>query len=157
MSLYNAVMGFNPACVLLMPMLGRTQQEYPRFRDCFLSEDHKYIDIYTRVGGGNRGCGYGEEELYKDENFVTTWDDDYDHTYGYYRFKVPERWQKDFDHIINSELKEVSEEYLDTVKAMFPKLADAGVIDKMFMRGDKEVTSDDSGKARKTKSNSSKN
>ena len=63
MSLYNMVYGFNPACLLFMPMLGRKQDEYPRFRDCFLSEDKKHIDIYTRVGGGNRGCGYGEEEL----------------------------------------------------------------------------------------------
>ena len=89
MSLYNAIMGFNPACVVLLPMLGRTQDEYPRFRDCFLSDDGKRIVVYTRVGGGNRHCGYGEEELYKDENFVCTYDDDYDRTYGYYEFNVP--------------------------------------------------------------------
>lgn len=132
MSLYNALMGFNPACLLIMPMLGRKQDEYPRFRDCFISEDKKYIDIYTRVGGGNRNSGYGEEELYKDENFVETFDDDYDSTYGTYRFKVPEMWQKDFDYIINGDLQSVSQEYIDTVKAMYPKLAESGMIDKIF-------------------------
>ena len=55
MSLYNMMNGFNPACVLIMPMLGRKQEEYPRFRDCFVTEENN-IAIYTRVGGGNRGC-----------------------------------------------------------------------------------------------------
>ena len=88
MSFYNAIMGFNPACVLIMPMLGRRQNEWPRFRDCFV-EDGK-IAIYTRVGGNNRGCGYGEEELYKDPHFVKTYDDSFDNTYATYIFNVPE-------------------------------------------------------------------
>ena len=57
MSLYNELFGFSPACLVLLPMLGRKPEEYPRFRDCFLSEDMKRIEIYTRVGGNNRGCG----------------------------------------------------------------------------------------------------
>ena len=84
------LMGFNPACILIMPMLGRKQEEYPRFRDCFVTEENN-IAIYTRVGGGNRDCGYGEEELYEDENFLTTYDDDYDSTYATHEFKVPEK------------------------------------------------------------------
>lgn len=136
MSLYNALMGFNPCCLLFMPMLGRKQDEYPRFRDCFLSDDHKYIDIYTRVGGGNRNTGYGEEELYKDENFVETFDDDYDNTYGTYRFKVPERWQSDFNLIIDGKMKEVSDDYVFCLKEFFPKLASEGIIDKLFRNMD---------------------
>lgn len=134
MSLYNAVMGFNPSCILFMPMLGRKQDEYPRFRDCFISDDHKHIDIYTRVGGGNRNCGYGEEQLYKDENFVETFDDEFDTTYGTYRFNVPKRWKNDFDLILNGDLQTVSQEYVDTVKSFFPKLAKEGIIDKVFKR-----------------------
>lgn len=60
MSLYNMIHGYNISCIVFMPMLGRKQEEYPRFRDCFLSDDKEHIIIYTRVGGGNRGCGYGE-------------------------------------------------------------------------------------------------
>ena len=60
MSLYNLVNGYNPACICLMPMLGRKQDEYPRFRDCFLSDDEEHLVIYTRVGGANRNNGYGE-------------------------------------------------------------------------------------------------
>ena len=137
MSLYNMVYGFNPACLLFMPMLGRKQDEYPRFRDCFLSEDKKHIDIYTRVGGGNRGCGYGEEELYKDENFVETFDDDYDNTFATYRFRVPEQWQADFNLILDGKLNEVSDDYVACVKNIFPKLAEQGIIDSIF-RGDKQ-------------------
>ena len=33
MSLYNMINGFNPACLLIMPMLGRKQEEWPSF-DC---------------------------------------------------------------------------------------------------------------------------
>ena len=100
MSFYNMVNGFNSACFFFMPMLGRKQSEYPRFRDCFITEDNN-IAIYTRVGGGNRGCGYGEEELYKDKNFLTTFDDEYDSTYATYVFKVPTKWRKDFDKLLD--------------------------------------------------------
>ena len=48
-----------------MPMLGRKQDEWPRFRDCYVTKDLN-IAIYTRVGGGNRNSGYGEEELYEE-------------------------------------------------------------------------------------------
>jgi hypothetical protein len=116
-------------------MLGRKQDEYPRFRDCFLSDDEKHIDIYTRVGGGNRGCGFGEEKLYEDENFVETFDDDYDKTFATYRFKVPEKWQADFNLILDGKLKEVSDDYVACVKNIFPELAEQEVIDSIF-RGD---------------------
>lgn len=131
MSLYNMMNGFNPACIIIMPMLGRKQEEWPRFRDCFIT-DEKNIAIYTRVGGGNRNCGYGEDELYKDENFLTTYDDEYDNTYATYEFKVPEKWKGDFDLIIEGKLSEVSEEYFNHVKDFYPKLAADGVIDKIF-------------------------
>lgn len=132
MSMYNAIMGFSPACVIILPMLGRKSEEYPRFRDCFISEDKEHIEIYTRVGGGNRGCGYGEEELYKDPNFVSTKDDEYDSTYATYTFRVPEKWKSDFDHIMNNEWSEVSDEYVDEVKRFYPNLTEK--IDKLFER-----------------------
>lgn len=138
MSLYNMLNGFNLACLFFLPMLGRKQKDWPRFRDCFLSDDNERIVIYTRVGGGNRGQGYNEEELYKDPNFVTTYDDDYDSTYGYYEFNPPERWKKDFDNIISNNLKEVSDEYIQYVKEFYPKLAEEGIIDAIFKRNQKK-------------------
>ena len=134
MSLYNMICGFNPACVVLMPMLGRKQEEYPRFRDCFLSDDKKHIVIYTRVGGYNRGCGYGEEELYKDPNFVNTYDDVFDNTYASYVFNVPEKWKDDFEKIVSGDFN-VSDEYFNYVCEFYPKLAEKGVITNIFRRG----------------------
>lgn len=127
MSLYNMINGFNPACVFIMPMLGRKQEEYPRFRDCFV-EDGK-IAIYTRVGGNNRGCGYGEEELYKDPNFVTTYDDEFDSTYATYLFTVPEKWKNDFSNIMSGEWESVSEEYQKYLADFYPTLAKNGVFE----------------------------
>ena len=132
MSLYNALMGFNPACIGLLPMLGRKQDEYPRFRDCFLSDDNKRIVIYTRVGGGNRKCGFGEEELYKDPNFVCTYDDDFDRTYGYYEFTPPSEWEADFKLIVDGKIKDVSDKYVRYVKDFYPTLAEKGIIDDIF-------------------------
>lgn len=130
MSLYNAMMGFNPACVLIMPMLGRRQDEWPRFRDCFV-EDGK-IAIYTRVGGNNRGCGYGEEELYKDPNFVKTYDDHFDDTYATYIFNVPEKWKQDFDRICEGKLSEVSDEYYNYLNEFFPLFSSKGLLKNIF-------------------------
>lgn len=128
--------GFNPACFFLMPMLGRKQEEYPRFRDCFLSEDGEHIDIYTRVGGNNRNGFYGEEELYKDENFVETFDDSFDSTYGTYRFKVPEKWKSDFEKIKQGKYKEVSDEYVECTRKFWPKFNEAGVVDGIYIKAD---------------------
>ncbi len=123
--------GFNPACVFIMPMLGRKQDEYPRFRDCFVTEEHN-IAIYTRVGGGNRDCGYGEEKLYEDENFLTTYDDEYDRTYGTYEFKVPDKWKEDFNKIMDGKYSEVSTEYINYLKEFYPKLAEQSIFDEFF-------------------------
>lgn len=136
MSLYNAIMGFNPACIYFLPMLGRKQDEYPRFRDCFITNDSKRILIYTRVGGNNRNSGYGEEKLYEDPNFYSTYDDDFDSTYGNYEFTVPERWKEDFDHIVNMEMDKVSDEYVAYVEEFYPLLAEKGIIKKYFGRGE---------------------
>ena len=132
MSLYNLINGFNPACIFFLPMLGRKQGKYPRFRDCYLSDDEKRIIIYTRVGGGNRNCGYGEDELYADPNFVKTYDDEYDSTYGYYEFNVPSQWKDDFDKICNGKITEVSDEYFNYVSEFYPVLAEKGVLKQLF-------------------------
>ena len=138
MSLYNMMNGFNPACVFIMPMLGRKQEEYPRFRDCFVTEENN-IAIYTRVGGGNRGCGFGEEELYKDENFLTTYDDEFDCTYATYEFKVPEKWKADFEKIVSGNFKNVSIEYQNFLKEFYPQLSEKGVFDSVFNEKEIEV------------------
>ena len=132
--MYNMVHGYNPACVLILPMLGRKEVEWPRFRDCFVTEDGERIAIFTRVGGNNRNCGFGEEELYKDPLFVKTYDDEEDSTYATYEFNVPEKWKSDFDLIVAGEIQKVSDEYIKHVKEFYPTLAEKGIIDAAFCR-----------------------
>lgn len=136
MSLYNLICGYNPACFWLMPMLGRRQEEWPRFRDCFVGDKKDTIVIYTRVGGGNRNAGYGEETLYQDPNFIKTWDDEDDSTYGYYEFAVPERWKADFEKIINGHGKDISDEYKAVLCDFFPTLT-PGVFNQDTEKEDK--------------------
>lgn len=131
MSLYNMINGYNPACLLILPMLGRKQEDYPRFRDCYVTDENN-IAIYTRVGGGNRNCGFGEDALYDDENFIKTYDDEFDETYATYEFKVPDRWKNDFNKILNSKMSDVSNEYIEYLKNFYPKLAGKGIIDRLF-------------------------
>lgn len=133
MSFYNMINGANPATFFILPMLGEKHPDnYPRFRDCFVNSDNgePEIYIYTRVGGGNRNEGFGEEELYKHPNYLTTWDDDFDNTYATYSFSVPNEWKKDFDLITEGELKEVSTEYRERLYKVFPKLKET--FDKLF-------------------------
>ena len=118
MSLYNLINGFNISCVLVLPMLGKKADEYPRFRDCFVSPDEKHILVLLRVGGPNRNQGYGEESLYKMPTFIRTYDDEEDSTYGMYEFDVPERWKDDFCHISQGDLDKVSDEYVELVESI---------------------------------------
>ena len=120
MSLYNMVNGYNPSVFLILPMLGKQRGEYPRFRDCFINDDGNIL-VYTRVGGGNRECGYGEEKLYDNPNFIKTYDDEYDTTYGYYEFSVPEKWKKDFEIIINNGIRQASIEYIEYLIKFYNK------------------------------------
>ena len=123
MSLYNAMFGVNPACLFILPLLGRKADDYPRFRDCFINKDDQIV-VLTRVGGNNRDYGFGEEELYKDPNFIETYDDDFDNTYGYYVFKVPEEWKGDFALIRDGRFSETSDAYVTLVTDMYPNNKD---------------------------------
>lgn len=122
MSLYNLINGVNPAAFFILPMLGKHPDEYPRFRDCFVSDDKTSIEVLTRVGGGNRG--FGEEELMKHPNFIKTFDHEEDNTYGWYVFSVPERWKEDFDKIAHGDITEISDEYFNEMIRVYPKLED---------------------------------
>jgi hypothetical protein len=132
--------GVNPATFFILPFLGEKHPDtYPRFRDCFIDNrnDKDVIVVYTRVGGGNRDCGYGEEELYKHPNFISTKDDDFDSTYAEYVFGVPEEWQEDFGKIKNGDIKQISPAYKERLYNVFPKLKET--FDKIFDDSQKQL------------------
>lgn len=114
------VNGVNPAAFFILPMLGMHPDEIPRFRDCFVVDEE--IHVYTRVGGNNRGEGYGEDMLYSHPNYKTTFDDDFDNTFGTYVFSIPDKWKSDFELITSGKGGEVSKEYVDQMIKVYPKL-----------------------------------
>ena len=132
MSLYNMLNGISPLTIFLIPMLGdKHPDEYPRFRNVFLDtadDEPKYnqdiILVYTRVGGGNRGCGYGEKWLLTHPNFIDTFDDSLDSTYGNYVFSVPNEFKKDYNFIKKREIEKISNKLLERCYKIFPSLKD---------------------------------
>ena len=123
--LYNVLFGWNPACVMLAPMLTdeNPQQFFPRFRDCYLSEDEDHIEIYTRVGGGNRDDYADEiEKLCSMPTYVSDEDDDFDYTYATFTFGVPEEWRADFEHVRAGEYHKLSDVYVERMQKCYPKL-----------------------------------
>src|SRR5688572_8889360 len=103
MSMYNMINGVNTqVIVLFLPMLGKHYDDYPRFRDAFLSPmgwklggelgvyvdqlvadddipKERYIYIWTRVGGGNRPDYKNEiADLQSMPEYVKDYDDAFD-------------------------------------------------------------------------------
>ena len=133
MSFYNMLQGTNLSTFFILPMLGEKHPDaYPRYRDCFVGEKNgqPVIQVYTRVGGSNRGCDYGEQELYKHPNYIGTEDDSFDCTYASYWFSVPDRFKVDFDLILAGKLPEISEDYKVRLYKVFPKLKEK--FDELF-------------------------
>lgn len=123
--LYNALFGWNPACVMLAPMLTdeNPQQFFPRFRDCYLSDDKNHIEIYTRVGGDNRDDYADEiEKLCSMPTYVSDEDDDFDCTYATFTFGVPDEWRADFEHVRAGKYHKLSDAYVERMQKCYPKL-----------------------------------
>lgn len=132
MSLYNMVHGMNPSVFLILPLLGKKPDDFPRFRDCFLEdEEHPeyrdHILVYTRVGGPNR-------EDYEDEiatieampTFVGSYDDSYDNTYATFVFSPPEEWREDFDTLRSDGPAACSERYKRMILDTFSSFSEEG-------------------------------
>ena len=123
MSLYNMLHGVNQATFFILPMLGEKHPDkYPRFRDCWFDKDENRICVYTRVGGNNRGCGFGEDDLYKHPLFISTEDDDFDNTYATYYFSVPDEFKDDLDKILAGKIRNTSEKYKSRIFKVFPTI-----------------------------------
>lgn len=87
MSFYNMLFGKNPNAEELLSVLGLEECQIERFRDCYV-EDNKIV-ILTRTGGLNRET-WQNEVLINHPCYLYDKDDDYDNTYAYYYFSLPE-------------------------------------------------------------------
>ncbi len=117
MSLYNALFGTNAYAPVLLQILGIDQPdgkyESGRFRDIYL-HDGKII-LYTRNGGGNREQYQPIiDKLATHPNYIRDYDDDFDCTYAYIEFSIPEK-SKTF-------LSKLSKLKTDTPREKFDKL-----------------------------------
>lgn len=123
MSLYNLLFGMNPSASVLLKMLNLTEEDIGRFRDAYM-QDGKIV-IYTRNGGGNRGhwdfvydknaegadcpCPGCKMDyvLSAHPNYVRDYDDDFDSTYAYVVFDVPEKYREFVTTLTGSQAQEV--------------------------------------------------
>lgn len=100
MSLYNALFGKNKDSDLLLKIIGIDQPDGKyqsgRFRDIYLNADGSKIILYTRNGGGNRD-EYQPliDILATHPNYLKDYDDDFDSTYAYIEFSVPEEFREE--------------------------------------------------------------
>jgi hypothetical protein len=104
--------GKNPFSAILLKVLDIDQNNGKwrsgRFRDIYLNKDATEIILYTRNGGGNRehydeneegenctctGCTI-QYHLPKHPNYLRDKDDDFDSTYAYIEFSVPEKYKE---------------------------------------------------------------
>jgi hypothetical protein len=118
MSLYNLLFGVSNQAPLVLNLLGKTEGDFGRFRDAYITE--QYLVVHTRCGGGNReSYEHVFDEMASHPLYVHDQDDDFDCTYCDFFFKHPpgvaeqmaaiasdnpqmapaEKWQKLFAHL----------------------------------------------------------
>lgn len=89
MSLYNMLFGMNPDSDKLLMLLGKSRDDFGRFRNVYM--DNGYIVVHTRCGGGNRE---DYEEVFAEMSshpwYSHDEDDDFDCTYADIFFKIPD-------------------------------------------------------------------
>lgn len=109
MNLYNMMFGYSPLAGITLSALNLTPNDIPRFRDAYFDAEENRLVVYTRTGGGNREYyggrgGYDNEEyegpfnedLEAHPNYISDEDDDFDSTYAYFYFAIPEEFSPIF-------------------------------------------------------------
>lgn len=109
MSLYNMLFGVNPLTKDVLSALKLDSETIPRFRDAYFDHVENRLVVFTRTGGGNRD--YYENSIEEDyegptnldlknhPNYLTDEDDDFDSTYAYFYFSIPEESKYHFEEI----------------------------------------------------------
>lgn len=125
MSLYNMLCGVNSVAPILKSVLKLDEgpePKYPtgRFRDIYLNEKGTGIILYTRNGGGNReDYQYVFDALSEHPNYIEDYDDDFDCTYAYVTFSVPQEAVELCKSLATGENpKTVGDRFQETIGAM---------------------------------------
>lgn len=96
MSLYNMVMGTDPAVPAILSMLFLWPEDVPpRFRDASIVdfEGEWRICVLTRQGGGNRSdYDKSNRELQEHPLYIRDYDEPSDTTYATFEFRFPEEY-----------------------------------------------------------------
>ena len=90
MSMYNLLFGKNPSAEKILAVIGLEEWQVERFRDVDINEKMSEIIITARTGGLNRES-FPQKELKNNPNYLYDEDDDFDNTYAYYHFKIPQQ------------------------------------------------------------------
>lgn len=92
--LYNMLFGENASQKgFLFGLLNKTQDDFGRYRDIYVTEDH--IVVHTRNGGGNRE-DYEDvfDEMSEHPLYAYDEDDEFDCTYANIYFHHPEEYKE---------------------------------------------------------------
>lgn len=117
MSLYNALFGKNEDKDVLLGMIGLTESFFERFRDIHLIKQGTVIRVFTRLGGGNRE-DYEDtwEDITDHELYITDYDDDFDCTYAYIEFNIPEKFKETAKKMFKGEPMSFEEKFNESLE-----------------------------------------
>lgn len=95
MSLYNTLFGENEESPVLLGMIGVNKEYFDRYRDVELIHGGTRIQVFTRLGGGNRP-DYKEtwDKIRKHDLYIKDYDDDFDCTYAYIEYNIPDEFKE---------------------------------------------------------------
>lgn len=119
MSLYNALFGENVEKDVLLGMIGLTKSFFERFRDIHLIKQGTVIRVFTRLGGGNRE--YYEdtwEKIMSHKLYITDYDDDFDCTYAYIEFSIPDMFKETAKKMFKGEPMSFEEKFNNQLEEM---------------------------------------
>jgi hypothetical protein len=123
-SLYNQLHGRDQFAPLFLQWLNIDQAngeyESGRFRDIHLSGDGSRLILYTRNGGGNRpSYQHVFDGLSKHPNYIKDYDDDFDNTYAYIEFSVPDEMKTTAEAFATGvDPKTIHQKFVDIQKEM---------------------------------------
>lgn len=137
-NMYNLLHGQQPDAALLIRALALGEVKGLRLRDAWLNPDGTRIIVFTRNGGGNREhyndeCEAGENchctgctityDVKRDPLYVRDWDDDYDSTYAYIEYRIPQGMKDWAANLATGQVMPSLKERSEAVRAEMDKLS----------------------------------